>query len=64
MAEWEQRRRYGRVTEVATYRCINDVLLQEGPQALSVNGVEIPVVNVKTGEQLYYNTFIQYLRQK
>jgi hypothetical protein len=58
MAEWEQRRRYGRVTEVATYRFINDVLLQEGPQALSVNWVEITVVNAKTGEQLYYNTFI------
>lgn len=58
MAAWEQRRRYGRVTEVATYRFINDVLLQEGPQALSVNWVEITVVNAKTGEQLSHNSCI------
>ena len=58
MAQCEQRQRQGRVTEVALYRFINDVLLQDGKQALSVNWVEITVVNAKTGEQLYYNTFI------
>ena len=54
----EQRQRKGRVTEVALYRFINDVLLQDGKQRLSVNWVEITVVHAKTGEQLYYNTFI------
>ena len=46
------------MTEVALYRFINDVVLQNGKQPLSVNWVEITVVNAKTGEQLYYNTFI------
>jgi hypothetical protein len=54
----EQRHRHGRLTEVAVYRFINDVLLQDGKQKLSVNWVEITVANAKTGEQLYYNTFI------
>ena len=58
MGQCEQRRRHGPVTEVALYRFINDVLLQDGKQTLSVNWVEITVVNAKTGEQLYYNTFI------
>jgi hypothetical protein len=54
----QQRQRKGRVTEVAIYRFINDVVLQGGKQPLSVNWVEITVVHAKTGEQLYYNTFI------
>jgi hypothetical protein len=58
MAQCEQRRRKGRLTEVAMYRFINDVLLHDGKQALAVNWVEMTVVNAKTGEQLYYNTFI------
>ena len=58
IAPWEQRCRKGRVQEVTLYRFINDVLLQDGKQALSVNWVEMTVVNAKTGEQLYYNTFI------
>jgi hypothetical protein len=58
IAQCEQRQRQGRLTEVAIYRFINDVLLQDGKQALSVNWVEITVANAKTGEQLYYNTFI------
>ena len=58
IAQCEQRRRKGRLTEVAIYRFINDVLLQDGKQALAVNWVEMTVVNAKTGEQLYYNTFI------
>ena len=58
MARHEERRRHGAVTEFTIYRFINDVLLQDGKQRLSVNWVEITVVNAKTGEQLYYNTFI------
>jgi len=58
MVQCEQRRRNGPVTEVALYRFVNDVLLQDGQQTLSVNWVEITVVNAKTGAQLYDNTFI------
>jgi hypothetical protein len=58
MVECAQRRKKGRLTEVAQYRFVNEGLLQEGPQALAVNGVEIPVINANTGAQLYYNTFI------
>jgi hypothetical protein len=58
IAHDEQRRRHGRVTEVALYRFINDVLLQDGKQTLSVNWVEMTLVHATTGEQLYYNTFI------
>jgi hypothetical protein len=58
IAQYEQRRRKGRVTEVVSYRFINNVLLQAGKPALAVNWVEMTVVNAKTGEQLYYNTFI------
>lgn len=58
MVQCEQRRRHGPVTEVALYRFINDVLLQAGKHTLSVNWIEITVINAKTGEQLYYNTFI------
>jgi hypothetical protein len=58
IAQCEQRQRKGRVTEVARYRFINDVLLHDGQHALSVNWVEITIANAKTGEQLYYNTFI------
>ena len=58
MVQCEQRRRNGPVPEVAIYRFVNDVLLQDGQQTLSVNWVEITVVNAKTGAQLYYNTFI------
>jgi hypothetical protein len=45
IAHCEQRRRQGRVTEVTIYRFINDVLLQDGQPALSVNWVEMTVVN-------------------
>ena len=58
LAQREQRCRHGRVTEVSIYRFMNDVLLQDGKQARSVNWVEMTVLNAKTGEQLYYNTFI------
>jgi hypothetical protein len=58
ISQCEQRQRKGRVTEVTLYRFLNDVLLQDGKQRLSVNWVEITVVHAQTGEQLYYNTFI------
>src|SRR5262245_28348300 len=58
ITQCEQRRRQGRLTEVAIYRFINEVLLQGGKQALAVNWVEMTVVNAQTGAQLYYNTFI------
>jgi hypothetical protein len=58
ITQWEQRRRKGRMTEVAIYRFMNEVLLQGGKHALAVNWVEMTVVNAKTGAQLYYNTFI------
>ena len=58
IVQYEQRRRKGRLTEVVSYRFINNVLLQDGKPALAVNWVEMTVVNAKTGAQLYYNTFI------
>jgi hypothetical protein len=58
MVQCEQRRRHGPVTEMALYRGINDVLLQDGKHTLSVNWLEITVINAKTGAQLYDNTFI------
>jgi len=58
IAQYEQRHRKGRLTEVVSYRFINNVLLQDGKPALAVNGVEMTGVNAKTGEQLYYNPFI------
>jgi len=62
ITQCEQRQRKGRVTEVTLYRFINDVLLQDGKQRLSVNWVEMTVVQAQTGEQLYYNTFITHHR--
>jgi hypothetical protein len=58
VAEHEGRRWNGRYTEATLVRYINDVLLRGGDAALSVNWFEITVVNTKTGEQLYHNSFI------
>ena len=58
MVAGERRHWNGRFTEVTLYRSINDVLLLDGKEALSVNWFEITVVNTKTGEQLYHNSFI------
>jgi len=58
MTACERRRWNGRFTEVMMYRFSNDVLLQDGKKALSVNWFEITVVNAKTGEQLYHNSWI------
>jgi hypothetical protein len=54
----ESRHWNGRFTEVSLYRFLHDVLLLDGPEALSVNWFDITVVNATTGEQLYHNSFI------
>jgi hypothetical protein len=58
IATWENRHWNGRFTAVSLYRARADVLLVDGKDALSVNWFEITVVNAKTGEQLYHNSFI------
>ena len=58
IAACESRHWNGRFTEVSMYRFLNDVLLLDGKEALSVNWFEITVINAKTGEQLYHNSFI------
>jgi hypothetical protein len=58
IAACERRHWNGRFTEVSRYRSLNDVLLLDGKDALSVNWFEITVINAKTGEQLYHNSFI------
>lgn len=58
MVQLESRHWNGRYPEVISYRYINDVLLREGEHALGVQWFEITVVNAKTGEQLYHNSFI------
>jgi hypothetical protein len=54
----ESRHWNGRFTEVTMLRYINDVFLRGGRGALSVNWLEITVVNSNTGAQLYHNNFI------
>jgi len=54
----ERRHWNGRFTEVSMYRSLQNVLLLDGKDALSVNWFDITVVNAKTGEQLYHNSFI------
>jgi hypothetical protein len=58
IAACESRHWNGRFTEVSQYRSLNDVLLLDGKDALSVNWFEMTVINAKTGEQLYLNSFI------
>ena len=58
IATGESRHWNGRFTEVSRYRSLTDVRLLDGPDALSVNWCEITVVNAKTGESLYHNSFI------
>jgi hypothetical protein len=58
IAACESRHWNGRFAEVSMYRLLNDVRLLDGKDALSVNWFEITVVNAKTGEQLYHNSFI------
>jgi hypothetical protein len=58
MATCEEHHWNGRFTAVTLVRYLNDVLLRRGDDALSVNWFDIPVVNAKTGEQLYHNSYI------
>jgi hypothetical protein len=58
LAACERRHWNGRFTEVSLYRFLNDVLLLDGKEALSVNWFAITVINAQTGEQLYHNSFI------
>jgi hypothetical protein len=58
IAACESRHWNGRFTEVSQYRSLNDVLLLDGKDALSVIWFEMTVINAKTGEQLYHNSFI------
>jgi hypothetical protein len=58
LVQLESRHWNGRYPEVISYRYINNVLLREGEHALGVQWFEITVVNAKTGEQLYHNSFI------
>jgi hypothetical protein len=58
MATCEEHHWNGRFTAVTLVRYLNDVLLRRGDDALSVNWFDIPVVNGKTGEQLYHNSYI------
>jgi hypothetical protein len=58
IAQHEERRRHGRVTEVAMVRYINDIRLRGGDDAVTVNWFDITIINAKTGEQLYHNSCI------
>jgi hypothetical protein len=58
MSTLQRRHWNGRFTEVRLYRYINDVRLRDGDDALAANWCELTVVRAKTGEQLYYNSFI------
>jgi hypothetical protein len=58
IATGESRHWNGRFTEVSMYRFVNDVLFRDGQETLAVNWCEITVVNAKTGEQRYHNSFI------
>jgi len=52
------RRFNGRFTEVITCRFVEDVPLRGGKEALLVNWCEVTITHSKTGQQLYYNTFV------
>lgn len=52
------RRWNGRFTEIITCRFVEQVPLRGGEQALLVNWAEVTITHNKTGEQLYYNTFV------
>src|SRR5215510_7765729 len=58
MAAYAGRRWNGRFPEVTRVRYLNDVFLRSGHDTVSVNWFEITVVNAKTGEQLYHNSYI------
>lgn len=52
------RRFNGRFMEIVTCRFVEDVPLRGGEDALLVNWCEVTITQSKTGERLYYNTFI------
>jgi hypothetical protein len=58
IAAHEGRRWNGRFTAVTLVRSINDVRLRGGDDTLSLNWFDMTVVNAKTGEQLYHNSWI------
>ena len=58
MQEFEKHHFNGRFKEITQCRYINNVLLRSGQDALSVNWLEMTTIHVKTGEQLYYNSWI------
>lgn len=58
IAAHEVRRRNRGSAQVTMLRYLNDVLLRSGDGALSVNWFEMTVVQAKTGEQLYHNSWI------
>ena len=58
MATGERRHWNGRFTALTMYRSLNDVLLLDGKDTLSVHGFEITVVNTTTGEHLYHKSLI------
>lgn len=52
------RRWNGRYHETYTYKYASDVPLRDGDDALTVNWVEITVVNETDGKVLYHNSFV------
>ena len=58
MQAYEHRHFNGRFKEITQCRYLNNVLLKSGQDALSVNWLEMTTINAKTGEQLYYNSWI------
>ena len=52
------RRWNGRFTELITCRFVEEVPLRGGEEALLVNWAEVTIIHRKTGQQLYYNTFV------
>jgi hypothetical protein len=62
IAEHEIRPRGKGLAQVTRLRYLNDVLLRSGEGALSVNWFEMTVVQAKTGEQLYHNSWITHHR--
>jgi len=53
-----QRKWNGTFHELHTYRYANNLPIKQGNDALSVNWVELTVINTKTQEILYRNSFI------
>jgi len=53
-----QRKWNGKFHELYTYRYANNLPLKQGDDAPSVNWVELTVINTKTQEVLYKNSFI------